>query len=144
KADLRTAREGQVIRAGLGFLLDPRDTRSLVELIVLCDDHSAHDTWFSRLTAADTTRESRSELLRSWADDEALAPLQQLRTAAVNLTPVECVRQVIDALDLRRRIVGWTRPSRRMGSLDAFTGLAREYQDETRSAGGATSLSGFL
>ena len=32
KADLRTAREGQVIRAGLGFLLDPRDTRSLIEL----------------------------------------------------------------------------------------------------------------
>lgn len=144
KADLRSAREGQVIRAGLGFLLDPRDTRSLVELIVLCDDHSAHDDWFTRLTAAGTTRESRSELLQSWADDEALAPLQQLRTAAVNLTPVECVRQVIDALDLRQRIVGWTRPSRRMGSLDAFTGLAREYQDETRSAGGATSLSGFL
>ncbi|MFD5867574.1 UvrD-helicase domain-containing protein [Corynebacterium sp. NPDC060344] len=144
KADLGSAREGQVIRAGLGFLLDPRDTRSLVELIVLCDDHSAHDDWFARLTASDTTRESRSELLRSWADDDALAPLQQLRTAAVNLTPVECVRQVIDALDLRRRIVGWTRPSRRMGSLDAFTGLAREYQDETRSAGGATSLSGFL
>lgn len=144
KADLRGAREGQIIRAALGFLLDQRDTRALVELIVLCDDHAAHDTWFEQLTASDTTKDSRADLLAEWARDDALAPLRELRGAAVNLTPVECVRQVIDALDLRRRIVGWTRPSRRMGSLDAFTGLARLYQDETRSAGGATSLSGFL
>lgn len=144
KADLGSAREGQIIRAALGFLLDDGDTRALVELIVLCDDHSAHGTWFSRLTAAGTTPDSRRALLREWADDEALTPLRELRATAVNLTPVECVRQVIDALDLHRRIVGWTRPSRRMGSLDAFTGLAVEYQEETRSAGGATSLSGFL
>ncbi|MFD8878963.1 UvrD-helicase domain-containing protein [Corynebacterium xerosis] len=144
KADLRGVREGQVIRAALGFLLDERDTRALVELIVLCEDHAAHGTWFDQLTEVGTTKNSRTGLLAEWARDEALAPLQQLRTAAVNLTPVECVRQVIDALDLRRRIVEWTRASRRMGSLDAFAGLAREYQDETRSAGGATSLSGFL
>ncbi len=144
KTDLRATREGQIIRAALGFLLDDRDTRALVELIVLCDDHAAHGTWFEQLTAADTTRDSRDGLLREWAEDDALAPLRELRAAAVNLTPVECVRQVIDALDLRRRIIGWTRPSRRMGTLDAFTGLARGYQDETRSAGGATSLSGFL
>lgn len=144
QADLAATREGQIIRAGLGYLLDLRDTQALVELIVLLDDHAAHDTWFADLTAEGTTPESRTELLRAWADDPALAPLKALRAPAVNLTPVECVRQVVDALDLRRRIVGWSRPSRRMASLDSFAALARTYQDETRSSGGATSLSGFL
>ncbi|WP_295625308.1 exodeoxyribonuclease V subunit beta [uncultured Corynebacterium sp.] len=144
KTDLRAVREGQAIRAALGFLLDDRDGRALVELIVLLDDHRAHGTWFAEMTAEGTDRASRAAMLDEWAADPALEPLRSLRAAAVNLTPVECVRQVIDALDLRRRIVGWTRPSRRMGSLDAFAGLAREYQDEAASAGTATSLSGFL
>ena len=143
RTNLRTVREGQIIRAALAFLLDERDTRALVELIVLLDDHAAHETWFGQLESA-PDREARREILSGWAHDPSLRHLQDLRAVAVNLTPVEIVRHSVDALDLRRRIAGWTNPAHRMTSLDAFTGMAAEYQDECRAGGSPVTLSGFL
>lgn len=143
QADLRASREGQVIRAALGYLLDAADTRSLVELIVLLDDHAAHLTWFDDLAAV-PDKAGRRELLREWGKDPSLRHLLELRAVAVNLTPVECVRQVIDAVDLRGRIARWSNPGHRMTSLDAFSGMASGYQDECRSNGVPVTLPGFL
>ena len=142
-SDLRRTREGHAMRAALGYLLDTTDRRSLVELITLLDDHAAHDSWFEQLTSAPDTH-SRDALFGEWATDPSLAPLQRLRSAAVNLTPLECVRQVVDALDLTRRIAGWSRPDQRLSMIDTMTGLATEFQDEMRSAGAPVSLGKFL
>src|SRR5699024_4100580 len=87
-SDLRRTREGHAMRAALGYLLDTTDRRSLVELITLLDDHAAHDSWFEQLTSAPDTH-SRDALFGEWATDPSLAPLQRLRSAAVNLTPLE-------------------------------------------------------
>lgn len=142
-SDLRHTREGHVMRAALGYLLDTTDRRSLVELITLLDDHAAHGSWFEQLTSA-PDGDSRDALFTEWAADPSLGPLQRLRSAAVNLTPLECVRQVIDALDLTRRIAGWSRPDQRMSMVDTMAGLASGFQDEMRSAGTPVSLGRFL
>lgn len=141
--DPRTTRQGHAVRAGLGLLVDPADTRALVELIGILDDHGAHEGWFTELTAA-RDHAARRELLRGWREDPALAGLEALRDAAVNLTAVEAVREVADALDLRRRIGGWTDPAGRAASLEVIAAMAAEYLEERRAAGLPATLADFL
>ncbi|MDO5730366.1 UvrD-helicase domain-containing protein [Corynebacterium sphenisci] len=141
--DPRTTRQGHALRAGLGLLVDEHDTRALVELIGILDDHAAHGSWFAELTAG-RDHGARRALLREWREDPALAGLAGLRDAAVNLTPVEAVREVADALDLRRRIGGWTDPAARVASLEIIAGMAAEYLEERRAAGLPATLADFL
>lgn len=141
--DPRNTRQGQALRAGLGLLVDEHDTQALVELIGILDDHGAHEGWFTELTAA-RDHETRRALLRGWREDPALAGLEALRDAAVNLTAVEAVREVADALDLRRRIGGWTDPAGRAASLEVIAAMAAEYLEERRAAGLPATLADFL
>lgn len=142
-SDPRQTREGQIVQAALGFLLDARDTQSLTELIHLMDDHQAHQSWFSDLTSSNT-RDERRDLFTKWAKDPSLKLLVALRETVVDLTPDEIIRQVIDATDLRRRIARWTNPDERTESLGAISAMALEYMNEAKGTGAPVSPTGFL
>src|SRR5699024_9342116 len=77
-APLLDTREGSAVRARIAFLLDPRDTQALVELIMLLDEHAAHDCWLQELSALET-RELRRDQLTEWGKDPALTPLREVR-----------------------------------------------------------------
>ncbi|GAB2541435.1 UvrD-helicase domain-containing protein [Brachybacterium huguangmaarense] len=135
-------REGMIVRAGLAAALDASDTLALTELVVLLDDHAAHASWFSRLTAAHS-HEERAAVLSAWRDDPALARLEELRAACIALTPAEMISAVIDALDLPQRITRWTAPGTRRLTLDALVAAAVTYEDACRAEGRPVTLTGL-
>ncbi|WP_448852498.1 UvrD-helicase domain-containing protein [Corynebacterium sp. 335C] len=140
RADARETREGRIVLAGLGLLADWHGTQHLVELVTLLDDHAAHAGWFAELSAATAgddraaAAEGRRRVFDAWRNDPSLAGLRGLRDVARELTAVEAVLAVIDALDVRRRIAGWTVPRERTDALDALVAMAAAFMDERASA----------
>lgn len=136
---LLSTREAQLVRAGLAAVLDADDTLALTELVVLLEDHTAHDTWFADLMAA----EDRDAVFAAWWQDDTLAGLRRVRRACVGYTPVEMIQALIDALDLPQRIKRWSEQDARRRSLDALLALAARSCERRRSAGAPVTLSGL-
>ncbi|WP_114854479.1 exodeoxyribonuclease V subunit beta [Brachybacterium sp. YJGR34] len=133
------AREGRIVRAGLAVALDRRDTLALTELVDLLDDHGAHGDWFAQLTAA-ADRDDREAVLERWWRDPVLDELRALREDCPELTGVEMVTALIDALDLPERIRSWSDPEQRLRTLDALRALAAEHAEQARAASAPVTL----
>ena len=128
-APLLDTREGSAVRAGIAFLLDPRDTQALVELIMLLDEHAAHDCWLQELSALET-RELRRDQLTEWGKDPALTPLREVRELIADSTVVELTAAVIDALDLRTKVASWGRARDGTAALNGLLRAAALFTDE--------------
>src|SRR5699024_9404159 len=128
-APLFDTREGSAVRAGIAFLLDPRDTQALVELIMLLDEHAAHDCWLQELSALET-RELRRDQLTEWGKDPALTPLREVRELIADSTVVELTAAVIDALDLRTKLASWRRARDGTAALNGLLRAAALFTDE--------------
>jgi len=128
-ASLLETREGAAVRAGIAFLLDPNDTQALVELILLLDEHAAHDTWLRELTALET-RDHRRQQLAEWSKDPALNPLREVRELIADSTVVELTVAVIDALDLRTKVAAWGRAREGTAALNGVLRAASLFTDE--------------
>ncbi|WP_230297832.1 UvrD-helicase domain-containing protein [Actinomyces provencensis] len=140
---LLATREGATLRAALSWLVDPRDTQSLIEVVMVVPEHPAHTDWLQTLSAAPDV-ESRRGLLERWAADLSLAPVRALATELPGLTVKEAVVALVDALDLRRRIAEWGEVGRRSGAVVGVVRAAEDYMAEADSAGHPATLSGFL
>jgi len=140
---LLATREGATLRAALSWLIDPRDTQSLVELIMVLSEHPAHEDWLQVLSAA-PDRPSRRDLLGEWGRDPSLAPVRALRRDLPELSVREVVVALVDALDLRVRIAEWGDAGRRAGAVVGVIRAAEDYTTEAESAGKPVTLSGFL
>ena len=128
-APLLDTREGAAVRAGIAFLLDPKDTQALVELIILLNEHAAHDDWLQKLTALQTRAERRKQL-KDWGIDPALTPLREVREYIADATVVELTAAVIDALDLRTKVAAWGRAREGTAALNGLLRAAALYTDE--------------
>ncbi len=140
-APLAETREGQLTAAAVAWLLDDRDTQSLVELVCLLPDHAAHHTWFDELTAADP--DTRSDVIKRWAGDRVLAPLAALRGRLPELAVPELTAGIVDALDLRGRVAATADPATRTGSVLGVLQAAADYTAEQESAGLPATATGF-
>lgn len=140
---LLATREGATLRAALSWLVDPRDTQSLIEVVMVVAEHPARTDWLQTLSAAPDV-ESRRGLLEQWAADPSLAPVRALATELPGLTVKEAVVALVDALDLRRRIAEWGEAGRRSGAVVGVVRAAEDYMAEADSAGHPATLSGFL
>ncbi|MBV7296140.1 UvrD-helicase domain-containing protein [Corynebacterium sp. TAE3-ERU12] len=141
--DPLSTREGQIIRAGLAWLADRSDTQAIVELITLLDDHEHHDDWLTELTALPDL-DTRFATLHQWATDPCLAKLEHLRPQVSLLTPAEAVQAVAAAVQLRRRIGGWTNPRTRAQTIEILTDLADSYAAGNGRSSAACTIGGFL
>lgn len=143
---LLNTREGTTVRAACAWLIDDADTQALVELITVLSDHAAHSTWFDTLTSAEKAPDidARKAWLRTWAQDESLAALAALRPALPQLTVMQTVVAVIDALDLRRRVASWTDPAERTGAVNGILQAVSDYSSDAEGAGEPVTLPGFL
>ena len=137
--ELAAAREVQLVRAGLAAALDDSDTLALTQLVVLLEDHAAHDTWFDELMAAPDP----SAVFTRWWEDPTLQGLRAVRRACVGYTPGEMIEALIDALDLPQRIKRWSGQASRRRSLDALRALAATTAEQRRAAGAPVTLTGL-
>jgi ATP-dependent exoDNAse (exonuclease V) beta subunit len=128
-APLLETREGAAVRAGIAFLLDSNDTQALVELIMLLNEHEAHESWLPKLTALETRAERRAQLAE-WGKDPALTPLRNVREFIPDSTVVELTAAVIDALDLRTKVASWGRAREGTAALNGLLRAAALFTDE--------------
>lgn len=135
-------REGRIVRAALAIALDRSDTLALTELVDLLAEHRAHGSWFRELTAA-ADAEERRDVFERWWQDPSFERLRALRADCIELTPVEMVSALIDALDLTELIRTWSVPDQRLRTLDAIRALAAEYADQARMDSRPITLTGF-
>lgn len=131
-APLLDTREGAAVRAGIAFLLDPNDTQALVELIMLLNEHEAHENWLQQLSALET-RAQRREQLAEWGKDPALTPLREVRELIADSTLVELTAAVIDALDLRTQVAAWGRAREGTAALNGLLRAAALFTDEAEA-----------
>ncbi|MGJ7561869.1 UvrD-helicase domain-containing protein [Brevibacterium casei] len=141
--NLLATREGQFVAAGLAAVVDDADEVALVELITLMADHGSHASWFDEAVGI-VDREERRAHVRGWWDDPSLAALAELRSRATQYAPVDLLHEVIDALDLPQRIKAWSSPESRLGTLDALSQIAAEFDDAARQTRSPSTPAGLL
>lgn len=141
--NLLETREGQFVAAGLSALVDENDGVALVELVTLMTDHGSHDSWFDEAVHISDPDERRAHV-RTWWDDPSLAALAALRPRAAQCTPVDLLHEVIDALDLPQRIKAWSSPESRLGTLDALSQIAVEFDDAAQQTRSPSTPAGLL
>ncbi|MBE8146486.1 hypothetical protein IOD13_09315 [Brevibacterium casei] len=141
--NLLETREGQFVAAGLSALVDENDGVALVELVTLMTDHGSHDSWFDEAVHISDPDERRAHV-RTWWDDPSLA-----RSPLCVRMPLSAPRwilphEVIDALDLPQRIKAWSSPETRLGTLDALSQIAAEFDDAAQQTRSPSTPAGLL
>lgn len=131
--------EATLALAALRYLLDPRDTLALAQIVHLHPEGIAEGAW-----------------LESWLEQgpravaERVAPVRALdeaRERLPHLTPVQALELAIAVARLPEAVVRWGDPRQRLANLDNLRGLAQRYQDMAevrRCAATAAGLVTFL
>lgn len=133
---LMTTPEAKVAVAALRYLVDPRDTLALAELVHLHPDGIAEGGW-----------------LEPWLRDGAAAvaatvgpalALEAARANLLHLTPAQVLDVAISAAGIAEAAVRWGDPRQRLANLDALRGLALRYQEHALVHRGAATAAGFV
>ncbi len=133
--------EGKLAVACLRYFINRYDTLANAEIQVLTSDKPAPEQWLaSRLRWL-----AEEKVSHEWGDDHpVLAALRNLGTRAVDFSPAEALDEIIEAIDLRRIIVGWGERQRRLGNLENLRLLVRTYVDSCLLQAAAATVAGFL
>jgi ATP-dependent exoDNAse (exonuclease V) beta subunit len=133
--------EGKLVLACIRYYLNEYDTLANAEIQVLTSSDPKPEDWLAdRLAWLETDNPSHE-----WGKDHpVLTALRRLGVEAVNFSPSEALDEIIEAVDLRRLLIGWGERERRLGNLENIRALARTYEDSCRRRMAAATTSGFL
>ncbi|TVQ96863.1 MAG: DNA helicase UvrD [Desulfovibrionales bacterium] len=101
--------------AALRYLVDPRDTLAVAELLHM----SGQQDWLNRWLTEDGF----------WKGCLPISALDNLRGMLADLTPWETLDLAISASQAESMACRWGRPEVRLANLDALRGLAKGYED---------------
>ena len=132
-------------RACLRRLNDPSDTRATAEIRALgsCEEP---EVWLADRLRWIANGEDR----RSWSEDDhpIVSRIAGLRAGTVTQSPAETVSRVLNYVGIRPVTAAWgpdeVAAEQRQRNLDAFIGLAVEYESHCGSQHEAATLTGFL
>ena len=134
------AREIQLVRAGMAYVADPKDTVALTEIVALHPLHPAHRGWqHVLLGAADP-----EAVLKAWAETGVPHALAGLRERAGHATPTEVFEETVHLLGLPALIKSWTAPATRLRNLDAFRAGLNRYYESCKALNKPATLRGSL
>jgi ATP-dependent exoDNAse (exonuclease V) beta subunit len=138
---LATTPEGKLALACLRLYSNPSDTLARAEIKVLTSKDPKPEEWL----------QERLEYLQSgqpsgaWGNDHpVIAKILVLAQRAFIFSPVEALEEIIEAVDLRRLTMGWGNLERRLGNVERFRALTRDYEETCSQQAGAASIGGFL
>ena len=133
--------EGKLTLACIRYFLNEYDTLANAEIQVLTSTDPKPEEWLAdRLAWLKAGNPSHE-----WGKGHAvLESLRHLAIQAINFSPAEALDEIIEAIDLRRLLIGWGERERRLGNLENLRALARTYEDSCRRQMAAASISGFL
>lgn len=139
---LNTA-ESKLVLACLKFILNPKDSLSVAEILLLASDQKIEAIIDDRLDFLDDLSERGSDI--RWAErDPYIHRLNRLRSEVQELSSAELLNLVMEELDLRRLIAAWGKLSQRLDNVDVLRKLALQYEEACNRLHTAASLGGFL
>ena len=145
RAGLLATAEIRLVLACLRYILNPDDSLSVAEVLVLATRLSVEEVIEDRLDYLEKHDETPRYKRPAWAlDYKYVKDLDQLRPQLTETSGAETLNQVLEGLDLRRCIVAWGRSEQRLSNIDQLRHLAIEYEANCNNTHTAASLSGFL
>lgn len=145
RAGLLATAEIRLVLACLKYVLNPDDSLSAAEILVLATRLSVEEVIEDRLGYLEEHEDTPTYKRPGWAlDRKYIQDLEQLRPQLTETSGAETLNQVLEALDLRRCIVAWGRSEQRLSNIDQLRHLAIEYEANCNNTHTAASLSGFL
>jgi ATP-dependent helicase/nuclease subunit A len=131
---LMTTPEGTLVRAALGYVLDPRDTLSAAVIDALLGFEGGDpDEWLSkRLQAEDAPR------------SKLHTRLDELRSSLEAYSPAEALDAVMHAVDLVALCRRWPDPELRVANIDALRALTAKYEERCERLHESATLAGLL
>lgn len=133
--------EGKLVLACLRYFMNAYDTLANAEIQVLTSSDPKPEIWLAdRLAWLSSGRKSHE-----WGSGhKTLATLKELGQRAIDFSPSEALDEIIEAIDLRKIIMGWGERERRLGNLENIREMVRVYEDSCRRQMSAATVSGFL
>lgn len=131
---LMTTPEGSLVRAALGYALDPRDTLSAAVIDALLGfDGGEADDWLARRLVSEPSTPSTMHLR-----------LDELRSSLGAYSPAEALDAVMHAIDLIAICRRWPDPELRVANIDALRALTAKYEERCERLHESATLAGLL
>ena len=143
RAGLLNTAEAKLVLACLKYILNPYDSLSVAEILLLAGGMNTEDIIEHRLDFLEKLPEGRPD--HDWASEQPYVDrLNELRRQVVELSGAEILNLVLEELDLRRVIVRWGNVSQRLANVEMLYKLALQYEEACNRLHAAASLGGFL
>ncbi|THH41339.1 UvrD-helicase domain-containing protein [Neolewinella litorea] len=140
RTGLLVTAEATLLMACLKYMLNPGDTLSVAEIMLLGCRHDLPNIIDHRLEFMAREKENGS-----WGSCEGLiGRLDELRKVTSEHSTSEMLNIVLERLDLRRIAVAWGDGEQRLSNLDELRRLAVAYEDSCHRQHTAASLGGYL
>jgi ATP-dependent helicase/nuclease subunit A len=128
--------EAVFVLAALRYLVDPRDTLAVAELLHLRNEPDWLGKWLENPPGA--------EQPTFWKCHPAIAALDRVRTRLIDLTPQESLDLAISACEADVMVCRWGDTQARLANLDALRGLARGYEEISQVRRNAATAAGLV
>ncbi|MFP4517356.1 MAG: UvrD-helicase domain-containing protein, partial [Desulfovibrionales bacterium] len=122
--------------AGLRYLVNPRDTLALAEILHLTSPQGQERDWLWQRI------ETGSDQV--WKTTPSIGALDTLRPQMLSLTPSESLDAALAGLNLEEFVLGWDNADQRRANLELLRGLACEYEDLCRTQRTSCTASGLI
>lgn len=145
---LFSTREGELLLAGLRLVANRNDSLAAATILHLSTDpNESTPQWLpdrlQSLSDSQIDPDTGKPIFRMpWAEHEPLLPLEAIDFRC--LAPSLVVQQVLESLNLPKRVHAWGDSIRRCSNLDSAIRHARDYEDAAISGSGSATLSGLI
>ena len=145
---LFSTREGELLLAGLRLVANRNDSLAVATVLHLsADPNATTPEWLAdrlrSLSDSQIDPETGKPIFSMpWEGNELLLPLEAIDFRS--LSPSLVVQQVIEALNLPKRVHAWGDAIRRCSNLDSAIRHARDYEEAAVSGNGSATLSGLI
>jgi len=137
--------EIKMILACMKFILNPSDSLSTAEILLLLEEKPLHQIVESRIDFLKEQENAETTTKKRWAIEyQLLELLAKIRKTTRELSGTEILNLVIEELDIRRRAATWGNEQQRLDNIDALRKLALEYEGNCNRLHDPASLGGLL
>ncbi|KAA3622619.1 MAG: DNA helicase UvrD [Bacteroidetes bacterium] len=142
RSGLLNTAEAKLILACLKYLLNPKDSLAVAEILLLGANVPVEEIIEDRLKWLE--QKQSDPAFHQWAaDQEQIVKLDQLRLETAELSSAEILDYVLEVLDLRRIITSWGNEGQRLENVETLRKFALDYEDACNRMHSAASLGGF-
>lgn len=142
RSGLLNTAEAKLILACLKYLLNPKDSLAVAEILLLGDGIPVEDIVEDRMNWLER-RQSETHY-EQWASSyQQIQKLDELRPETAELSSAEILDYVLEVLDLRRMITSWSNNRQRLENVETLRKFALDYEDACNRMHSAASLGGF-